>query len=50
MLGKSVKDLGKNEEEDGRKKIIPVIRGDIYTTPENEAFIKMMEDPLVFIK
>ena len=51
LLGKTVKDISKNEKEvDPRKNIVPVIRGDLYTTPENEAFVKMMEDPLVFIK
>ncbi len=40
---------GQNEEEDPRKKIVPCIR-DTYATPENEAFLKMMEDPLLFIK
>ena len=38
-----------SEGKDEKKKIIPVIR-DTYTTPENEAFIKMMEDPMVYIK
>lgn len=32
-----------------KEPIIPVIR-DTYATPENEAFTKMMEDPLVYIK
>ena len=50
LLGKPVKDVGENKEEkDNKKKIVPVIR-DTYATPENEAFLKMMEDPLVYIK
>ena len=48
MLGKQVKEVGKKEE--GGFKIVPVIRGSTYATPENEAFVKMMEDPLVYIK
>jgi hypothetical protein len=28
---------------------VPVLR-DTYATPENEAFLRMMEDPLVYIK
>lgn len=46
---KSVSD-DKEEKERDFKKIVPVIRGDTYATPENEAFLKMMEDPLVYIK
>lgn len=50
LLGKPVKELeAEKEQRDGKKKIVPVIR-DTYATPENEAFLKMMEDPLVFIK
>jgi len=50
LLGKAVKELTQTEmDKDDKKKIIPVIR-DSYTTTENEAFLKMMEDPLVFIK
>ena len=47
-----MKEIGNKEdsEQEFRKKIVPVIRGDIYATPENEAFVKMMEDPLVYIK
>ena len=48
LLGKTVKELP-SEGKDDKKKIVPVIR-DSYTTAENEAFIKMMEDPLVYIK
>ena len=40
---------GLANRNDGKKKIVPVIR-DTYATPENEAFLKMMEDPLFFIK
>lgn len=47
LVGKPVKQAG---EDDFRKKIVPVIRGDTYATPENEAFLKMIEDPLVQIK
>jgi len=50
LLGKVVKELNQTEmDKDDKKKIVPVIR-DSYTTTENEAFLKMMEDPLVFIK
>ena len=50
LCGKAVKGPGEREADDFRKKIVPVIRGDTYATPENEAFLKMMEDPLVQIK
>lgn len=50
LLGKTVKELPKEAlAKDEKKKIVPVIR-DTYTTPENEAFIKMMEDPIMYIK
>lgn len=49
LLGKEVKQLGSAEEKDKRPPIIPVIR-DTYATPQNEAFLKMMEDPMVYIK
>jgi hypothetical protein len=56
LLGKTVKDvqnvnqLNKDGKKgDTREPIIPIIR-DTYATPENEAFTKMMEDPLVYIK
>ena len=48
MLGESVKKVEK-DGDDYRKKIIPCIR-DTYATAENEAFLKMMEDPLIYIK
>ena len=51
LLGEQVKNLDgdKDGEEDPRKRIVPCIR-DTYATPENEAFLKMMEDPFVYIK
>ena len=57
-MGKSVKELNgesgsggkQGAEDDFKKKITPVVRGDNFTTTENEAFLKMMEDPLVLIK
>ena len=49
LLGKPVKEIESHGDRKEPKKIIPVIR-DSYTTTENEAFVKMMEDPLVYIK
>lgn len=54
LLGKVIKEVKSNDDEkDGKKwekkKIIPVIK-ETLATPENEAFVKMMEDPLVYIK
>lgn len=49
-MGKPVKDLKDNKEgERPKKQIVPVIRQS-DTTEENEAFTKMVEDPLVYIK
>jgi len=53
LLGKSLTEKeiqeGKEGKQGGEKGIVPVIRQS-YSTPENENFVKMMEDPLVYIK
>mmetsp|Transcript_1917 Transcript_1917/g.1374 ORF Transcript_1917/g.1374 Transcript_1917/m.1374 type:complete len:86 (-) Transcript_1917:803-1060(-) len=51
LLGKPVKDSSKEQEKQAPygKPIVPVIR-DGFATAENEAFTKMVEDPLVHIK
>lgn len=54
LLGKVVKEVkgddeGRDPKEKFQKKIVPVIK-ETQATPENEAFVKMMEDPLVYIK
>jgi len=51
LLGKPVKELnqeGKEKQDPYGKSIVPVIRA-TYATPENEAFTKMIEDPMVYI-
>ena len=52
LLGKSITDRDlreHNRTETGPKKIVPVIRQS-NASAENEAFTRMMEDPLMHIK
>lgn len=55
LLGKAVKDLDSTQMQKDDKKQhqqfkVGVEERDAFSTTENEAFLKMMEDPLVFIK
>jgi hypothetical protein len=45
LLGEAVKSLPEKKEE---KRFLPQLNA--TATAENEAFLKMMEDPLVYIK
>ena len=51
LMGKEVKDVASLGGQKSKEKpaIIPCIRS-TYATPENEAFVKTMEDPLLYIK
>lgn len=55
LLGEAVKTIPGQATTTGKETIDPMKRimgqiGTAYACPENEAFLKMMEDPMVYIK